>query len=202
MKMKKLPSEANSGRATDSGKEPSGARQPAARLPAGGTRRRAATLGESCEPMDKNRIKGRHGASRWHNTPKATGMPVEVNAAAVQWSNVPLPGEISLSKDGEKSADAIVVEETSRSANEHSKIAGGLTRRRAEPNGGVLTAWRTVVTDNASWRGDAESRHDGKHVGVQDRALARSLHGPRPCLIGTAGYGPVCPVVWDPWLAL
>jgi hypothetical protein len=78
--------------------------------------------------MDKNRIEGRHGASRWHNTPKATGMPVEVNAAAVQWSNVSLPGDISLSKDGEKSAEAIVVEEPSRSAKMHIKIAGGLTR--------------------------------------------------------------------------
>ena len=56
----------------------------------------------------------RRGASRWHNTPKASGMPVEVNAAAVRRSNVPLPGEISSSKDGEKSAEAIVVEETSR----------------------------------------------------------------------------------------
>ena len=49
--------------------------------------------GSDREPMDKNRIEGRHGASRWHNTPKATGMPVEVNAAAVRRSNVPLPGE-------------------------------------------------------------------------------------------------------------
>jgi hypothetical protein len=44
--------------------------------------------------MDKNRIEGRHGASRWHNTPKTSGMPVEVNSAAVRWSNVQLPGEI------------------------------------------------------------------------------------------------------------
>ena len=66
--------------------------------------------------MDKNRIEGRHGASRWHNTPKASGMPVEVNAAAVQWSNVPLPGEICAGRPVQKSADAVVVEETSRSA--------------------------------------------------------------------------------------
>jgi hypothetical protein len=64
--------------------------------------------------MDKNRIEGRHGASRWHNTPKATGMPVEVNAAAVQQSNVSLPGEICPASAGQKSAEAIVVEETSR----------------------------------------------------------------------------------------
>ncbi len=62
------------------------------------------------------------------NTPKASGMPVTVNAVAVQWSNVSLPGEICTGKPGQKSADAIVIEETSRSASMHSKVAGGLTR--------------------------------------------------------------------------
>ena len=76
--------------------------------------------------MDKNRIQGRQGASRWHNTPKASGMPLEVNPAAVQRSNVPLPGEISPASAGEKSAEVVVVEETSRSAREHVKVAGGL----------------------------------------------------------------------------
>ncbi len=89
--------------------------------------------------MDKNRIEGRHGAMSWHNTAKSSGVPVEVNAAAVQRSNVPLPGEICrsrrpsravaseaerLERGRQKSAEAIVVEETSRSANEHSKVAG------------------------------------------------------------------------------
>jgi hypothetical protein len=78
--------------------------------------------------MDKNRIEGRHGASRGHNTPKTIGMPVEVNPAAVRWSNVPLPGEISPAQAAEKSAEVIVVGDMSRSANEHSKVAGGLTR--------------------------------------------------------------------------
>jgi hypothetical protein len=64
--------------------------------------------------MDKNRIEGRHGAMSWHNTAKSSGVPVEVNAAAVRRSNVPLPGEISPPKGGEESAEAIVVEETSR----------------------------------------------------------------------------------------
>ena len=40
------------------------------------------------ELMNKNRIEGRHGAMSWHNTAKSIGMPVEVNAAAVRWSNV------------------------------------------------------------------------------------------------------------------
>jgi len=80
--------------------------------------------------MDKNRIEGRHGASRWHNTPKASGVPVEVNAAAVRWSNALLPGEISSPKGGEKSAEAIVIEEMSRGL-EDARLnydTGGLTR--------------------------------------------------------------------------
>ena len=80
--------------------------------------------------MDKNRIEGRQGASRWHNTPKTSGMPLEVNAAAVRWSNVLLPGEIPpLSGDG-KSAEAIVVEEMSRGLRDTrlNCETGGLTR--------------------------------------------------------------------------
>jgi hypothetical protein len=96
---------------------------------------------QTCEPMDKNRIEPersgdslpakrcgqrRHGATSWHNTAKPSGMPVEVNSAAVQRSNVPLPGEIPSLSGGQKSAEAIVVGETSRSARLHSKVAGGL----------------------------------------------------------------------------
>ncbi len=80
--------------------------------------------------MDKNRIEGRQGASRWHNTPKATGMPLEVNAAAVRWSNVLLPGEIPSPSGGGKSAEAIVVVEMSRGL-EDARLnceTGGLTR--------------------------------------------------------------------------
>jgi hypothetical protein len=72
MKMKKLPSEANSEKGDLSGE---------------------GRLGESRELMEKNRIEGRHGAMSWHNTAKSSGMPVEVNAVAVPWSNVQLPGE-------------------------------------------------------------------------------------------------------------
>ena len=80
--------------------------------------------------MDKNRIEGRQGAPRWHNTPKASGVPLEVNAAAVRWSNVLLPGEIPSSSGGGKSAEAIVVEGTSRGL-EDARLnceTGGLTR--------------------------------------------------------------------------
>ena len=65
MKMKKLRSEANSEKGDLSGE---------------------GWLGENRELMDKNRIEGRHGASRGHNTPKTPGVPVEANSAAVRWS--------------------------------------------------------------------------------------------------------------------
>jgi len=80
--------------------------------------------------MDKNRIEGRQGAPRWHNTPKASGMPLEVNAAAVRWSNVLLPGEIPPPSGGGKSAEAIVVEGTSRGLEDARSNCetGGLTR--------------------------------------------------------------------------
>ncbi len=122
-------------------------------------------LGEACEPMDKNRIESersgdsrpakrcrqrRYGTTSWHNTAKSSGLPVEVNAVVAQGSITLLPGEPKRSGDGrrqtcrersgQESAEAIVVGDTSRSANEHSKIAGSLTQRRAEPKGSVLTA--------------------------------------------------------------
>jgi hypothetical protein len=58
------------------------------------------------------------------------------------------------------------------------------------------------TTDNARRRGGTESRHDGKHVGVQEWASACFLRGHVPRPSGTAVYGPVRTVVWDPWLAL
>jgi hypothetical protein len=111
MKMKKLPSEANSEKGDLSGE---------------------GRLGENRELMDKNRIEGRHGASRGHNTPKTPGMPVEVNSAAVRWSNVQLPGEISRASAREKSAEVIVVGKTSRGRDARSNNdTGGLTPLRS-----------------------------------------------------------------------
>jgi hypothetical protein len=115
--------------------------------------------------MDKNRIKGRHGAMSWHNTAKSSGLPVEVNAVVARESIVPLPGETCRERSGQESAEAIVVGETSRSADEYSKIAGRThpTKGRIEwerPNRGT----DGQSTDNARRRGGAESRHDGKHV--------------------------------------
>ena len=108
MKMNKLPSEANSEKGDLSGE---------------------GRLGENRELMNKNRIEGRHGAMSWHNTTKSSGMPVEVNSAAVRWSNVPLPGEISSSQDGEKSAEVIVIGKMSRGRDARlNKDTGGLNR--------------------------------------------------------------------------
>lgn len=80
--------------------------------------------------MNKNRIQGRQGASRWHNTPKASGVPLEVNPAAVRRSSALLPGEIPPPQGGGKSAEAIVVEETSRGLEDAraNNETGGLTR--------------------------------------------------------------------------
>jgi len=108
MKMKKLPSEANSEKGDLSGE---------------------GRLGENRELMDKNLIEGRHGAISWHNTTKSPGMPVEVNPAAVRWSNVQLPGEISRASAREKSAEVIVVGKTSRGRDARfNNDTGGLNR--------------------------------------------------------------------------
>jgi hypothetical protein len=98
MKMKKPPSEANSGRVTNPGNQ--GKENDPAAL-AAQENREAKPHGRSQnrELMDKNRIEPersgdsppakrcgqrRQGASRWHNTPKASGVPLEVNSAATQ----------------------------------------------------------------------------------------------------------------------
>jgi hypothetical protein len=117
--------------------------------------------------MDKNRIEGRYGTTSWHNTAKSSGLPVEVNAVVVQGSIVLLPGEIWRERSGQKSAEAIVVEETSRGL-EAARLnceTGGLTSMKGRtdrcPNHGM-----DAPADNASRRGMDESRSDGKHVGT------------------------------------
>lgn len=105
--------------------------------------------------MDKNRIEGRRGTTSWHNTAKSSGLPVEVNAAVVQGSIAFLPGEICRERSGQKSAEAIVVAETSRGLEEAraNDDTGSLTGRRAELVGSVPTACRTETTDEAGRRG-------------------------------------------------
>ena len=128
--------------------------------------------------MDKNRIEGRHGASRWHNTPKVAGMPVEVNSAAVRWSNVPLPGEIPPPSGGGKSAEAIVAGETSRSADEHSKDAGGLNPVKGRTNEEGIDPVTDGPTDDARRRGESESRYGGKHGAPQEQTMIEEILEP------------------------
>jgi hypothetical protein len=110
---------------------------------------------QTCDLMNKNRIEGRHGASRGHNTAKSSGLPVEVNAAVMQGSIVQLPGDISWASAPEKLAEAIGVGETSRGRDARlNNDTGRLTQRRAEPNGSVLTANQTAqptTPDGEAW---------------------------------------------------
>ena len=128
--------------------------------------------------MDKNRIEGRHGAMSWHNTAKSAGMPVEVNAVAVRRSNVQLPGEIPPLSGGGKSAEAIVVEETSRSAHEHSKIAGATHPMKGRTNEEGIDPATDKPTDNARVRGELESRGGGKHGAPQERTMIEEILEP------------------------
>ena len=103
--------------------------------------------------------------------------------------------------------------------------AGHSTQRRAELLWERPNPVTDGATDDARRRGGAESRHDGKHVGVQGQASACPLRGLVPRPSGTAVYNapgavapqrkreanphgrrngvkPVRTVVWDPWLAL
>lgn len=128
--------------------------------------------------MDKNRIEGRHGAKSGHNTTKSSGMPVEVNAAAVQQSNVPLPGEISPSQDDEKSAEVIVVGEMSRSANEHSKVAGWSHSMKDRTNEEGIDPVTDAPADNAGRRGMDESCDGGKHGDPQVRTMIEEILDP------------------------
>jgi len=87
-------------------------------------------LRENHQPMNKNLIGGRRGGMSWHNTAKSRHLAAEVNEA-VGWRRTTfLPGESSSARAGEQSAEAIVVEETSRGLNEArlNCETGGLTR--------------------------------------------------------------------------
>ena len=85
------------------------------------------------------------------------------------------------------------------------------TQRRAELHGNVLTAWRTVnpsrppdgeVEPRVAAMGAGAETAAGNHLGVQEQASVCFLRGLVPRPSGTAVYGPVRSVLWDPWLAL
>ena len=128
--------------------------------------------------MDKNRIEGRHGAMSWHNTAKSSGVPVEVNPAAVRWSNAQLPGEISPAQADEKSAEIIVIEETSRSAKLHSKVAGETHPMKDRTNKEGVDLATDKPTDDARRRGELESRSEGKHGAPQERNMIEEILEP------------------------
>jgi hypothetical protein len=91
---------------------------------------------------------------------------------------VPLPGEISPLSGGEKSAEAIVVEETSRSADEHSKIAGATHPMKGRTNEEGIDPATDKPTDNARVRGELESRGGGKHGAPQGRTMIEDILEP------------------------
>ena len=84
-------------------------------------------LWESHQPMNKNLILGRRDGKSWHNTAKSPRSVAEVNEAVGWRRTVFLPGEISPSRDGEKSAEVIVIGKRA-GVQMHGKMAGGLTR--------------------------------------------------------------------------
>ena len=99
--------------------------------PEGGPVRGERSESKSHQAMNKKSIRGRRGGMSWHNTAKSPYSAPEVNGT-LGWRRFPcLPGEISSTGGvlrhaaptsamaavrGEKSAEAIVIEETSRSA--------------------------------------------------------------------------------------
>lgn len=73
---------------------------------------------------------------------------------------------------------------------------------KGRTNEGDSDRSRDVAASTASRRGGSESLSDGKHGNLQvGLSIPFSLRALCPSLVGTAGYGAVRPVVWDPWLA-
>jgi RNA-directed DNA polymerase len=129
--------------------------------------------------MNKNRIEGRHGAMSWHNTAKSSGMPVEVNAAAVQWSNVQLPGEIPLLVEGGKSAEAVVAGEASRGQNAHiNNDTGGLNPAKGRTKEEGIDPVPDGEADEARRRGESESRRGEKNGAPQERTMIEEILEP------------------------
>ena len=95
-----------------------------------GDRTSEGRLCESHEPMNKNPIEGRSGLVSWHNTAKPFVSAREVNGVVVWRRTAFLPGEICREQSGQKSAEAVVVEEMSRGLKDArlNCETGGLTR--------------------------------------------------------------------------
>jgi hypothetical protein len=68
---------------------------------------------------------------------------------------------------GEKSAEVVVVEETSRSAHEHVKVAGGSHPMKDRTNEEGIDPVTDKPTDNARRRGELESRDGGSRSAAE-----------------------------------
>src|SRR5690606_41489023 len=74
---------------------------------------REGRLGETCEAMDKKRIKGRRGATSWHHTAKShrSTCPGGKSDVCAGKQRVLTWGDPSRGNSRRKSAEAIVVQE-------------------------------------------------------------------------------------------
>ena len=79
---------------------------------------------------------------------------------------------------GGKSAEAIVVEETSRSAQEHSKIAGVTHPMKGRTNEEGIDPATDGPTDNAGRRGESGSCHGRTHGAPQERTMIEEILEP------------------------
>jgi hypothetical protein len=103
---------------------------------------------QTCQAMNKKSMGGRPDGVRWHNTPKPRRSVREVNGTLGRGRFQCLPMEISSAcgplrraarppamavVTGEKSAEVVRVEETSRSAEKRSKVAGWVASAPLRP---------------------------------------------------------------------
>jgi hypothetical protein len=101
---------------------------------------------------------------------------VEVNVAVVQGSNAFLPGEIPPRKCGGKSAEAVVMSNEPGVAKDPYKLeTGELGAMKGRTDEESFDPVEDIQTDTASWQGEDESRHGGKHGGVRGEAAGRKL---------------------------
>jgi hypothetical protein len=74
--------------------------------------------------------------------------------------------------------------------------------RSQDTDADTTSRWGGSESQSDGSRSEAETA-GGNHGSVQGRSSGLSLlRASCPSLIGTAVYGPVRTVVWDPWLAL
>ena len=90
----------------------------------------------------------------------------------------PILPQISPPQGGEKSAEVVVVEETSRSAKQHVKVAGATHPTKDRTNEEGIDPATDKPTDDAGRRGGLESRGGGKHGAPQERTMIEEILEP------------------------